>query len=61
MLMYEALGLCGPGEAGKVIDTWTWRTNKAGGELCHLGQRRGERGGNGWVVNASGGLLSKGA
>ena len=42
LLLYEALGLCGPGEAGKLIDN---------GETTYGGR---------WVVNPSGGLISKG-
>ncbi|WP_240431328.1 lipid-transfer protein [Mycobacterium kyogaense] len=42
LLLYEALGLCGPGEAPKLIDD----------EDTTYGGR--------WVVNPSGGLISKG-
>jgi acetyl-CoA acetyltransferase len=42
LITYEALGLCGPGEAGKLIDK---------GEVTYGGK---------WVVNPSGGLISKG-
>jgi acetyl-CoA acetyltransferase len=42
LLLYEALGLCGEGEAPKLIDT---------GETTYGGR---------WVVNPSGGLISKG-
>ncbi len=42
LLLYEALGLCGPGEAGKLIDN---------GDTTYGGR---------WVVNPSGGLISKG-
>jgi acetyl-CoA acyltransferase len=42
LLLYEALGLCAEGEAGKLID---------GGETTYGGR---------WVVNPSGGLISKG-
>ncbi|MCP2318927.1 Acetyl-CoA acetyltransferase [Nocardia amikacinitolerans] len=42
LLLYEALGLCGPGEAGKLIDE---NQTTYGGK---------------WVVNPSGGLISKG-
>ena len=42
LLLYEALGLCGEGEAPKLIDA---------GEVTYGGQ---------WVVNPSGGLISKG-
>jgi acetyl-CoA acyltransferase len=42
LLLYEALGLCGPGEAPKLIDD---------GETTYGGR---------WVVNPSGGLISKG-
>lgn len=42
LLLYEALGLCGPGEAAKLIDN---------GETTYGGR---------WVVNPSGGLISKG-
>ena len=42
LLLYEALGLCGDGEAPKLIDA---------GEVTYGGQ---------WVVNPSGGLISKG-
>ncbi|WP_255789054.1 lipid-transfer protein [Mycobacteroides abscessus] len=41
-LLYEALGLCGEGEAGKLIDN---------GDTTYGGR---------WVVNPSGGLISKG-
>lgn len=41
-LLYEALGLCGEGEAGKLIDD---------GDTTYGGR---------WVVNPSGGLISKG-
>ncbi|KAK9703645.1 hypothetical protein K7432_010620 [Basidiobolus ranarum] len=52
LIMYEALGLCKPGEAGKLVDEMTWETNEHGGEFAVLGNR--------WVVNPSGGLESKG-
>ncbi|NTY61092.1 lipid-transfer protein [Mycolicibacterium sphagni] len=42
LLLYEALGLCGDGEAHKLIDA---------GETTYGGR---------WVVNPSGGLISKG-
>ena len=42
MLLYEALGLCGAGEAPKLIDS---------GDTTYGGR---------WVVNPSGGLISKG-
>jgi acetyl-CoA acetyltransferase len=42
MITYEALGLCGEGEGGKLIDE---------GAVTYGGQ---------WVVNPSGGLISKG-
>ena len=42
LLTYEALGLCGEGEAGKLIDN---------GDTTYGGR---------WVVNPSGGLISKG-
>jgi acetyl-CoA acyltransferase len=42
LLLYEALGLCGPGEAAKLIDN---------GDTTYGGR---------WVVNPSGGLISKG-
>ncbi|MCE5288405.1 MAG: lipid-transfer protein [Nocardiaceae bacterium] len=42
LLLYEALGLCGEGEAGKLIDN---------DETTYGGR---------WVVNPSGGLISKG-
>lgn len=42
LLLYEALGLCGAGEAPKLIDD---------GEVTYGGR---------WVVNPSGGLISKG-
>ena len=42
LLLYEALGLCGPGEAPALID---------GGQTTYGGR---------WVVNPSGGLISKG-
>jgi acetyl-CoA acyltransferase len=42
LLLYEALGLCAEGEAGKLIDS---------GAVTYGGQ---------WVVNPSGGLISKG-
>ncbi|WP_054815705.1 lipid-transfer protein [Nocardia arizonensis] len=42
LLLYEALGLCGPGEAGSLIDA---------GATTY---------GGAWVVNPSGGLISKG-
>ena len=42
LLVYEALGLCGPGEAAKLIDN---------GDTTYGGR---------WVVNPSGGLISKG-
>jgi acetyl-CoA acetyltransferase len=42
LLTYEALGLCGEGEGGKLIDN---------GETTYGGR---------WVVNPSGGLISKG-
>jgi len=42
LLLYEALGLCGPGEAPALIDT---------GAVTYGGR---------WVVNPSGGLISKG-
>mmetsp|Transcript_40861 Transcript_40861/g.102901 ORF Transcript_40861/g.102901 Transcript_40861/m.102901 type:complete len:675 (-) Transcript_40861:59-2083(-) len=42
LITYEALGLCGPGEAGKLIDA---------GDVTYGGR---------WVVNPSGGLISKG-
>ncbi|GAA5121708.1 lipid-transfer protein [Haloechinothrix salitolerans] len=42
LLLYEALGLCGEGEAPKLIDA---------GETTYGGK---------WVVNPSGGLISKG-
>lgn len=52
LFMYEALGLCGVGEGGQLIDSAQWQENAAGGEVCRLGDR--------WVVNPSGGLESKG-
>ncbi len=42
LVTYEALGLCGEGEAGRLIDD---------GEVTYGGR---------WVVNPSGGLISKG-
>lgn len=42
LLTYEALGLCAPGEGGKLVDA---------GETTYGGT---------WVVNPSGGLISKG-
>ena len=42
LLTYEALGLCGEGEGGKLIDA---------GDTTYGGR---------WVVNPSGGLISKG-
>lgn len=42
LLVYEALGLCGPGEAGKLVDD---------DQTTYGGK---------WVVNPSGGLISKG-
>ncbi|ALG07010.1 lipid-transfer protein [Kibdelosporangium phytohabitans] len=42
LLTYEALGLCGPGEGGKLVDN---------GDTTYGGK---------WVVNPSGGLISKG-
>ena len=42
LLLYEALGLCGEGEAGRLIDN---------GDTTYGGR---------WVVNPSGGLISKG-
>jgi acetyl-CoA acyltransferase len=42
MWLYEALGLCGEGQAGKLLDN---------GETTYGGR---------WVVNPSGGLISKG-
>ncbi|RJQ76011.1 lipid-transfer protein [Pseudonocardiaceae bacterium YIM PH 21723] len=42
LITYEALGLCGEGEAGKLIDA---------GDTTYGGR---------WVVNPSGGLISKG-
>lgn len=42
LLLYEALGLCAPGEAGKLLDN---------DETTYGGR---------WVVNPSGGLISKG-
>jgi acetyl-CoA acyltransferase len=42
LLTYEALGLCGEGEGGKLVDA---------GETTYGGR---------WVVNPSGGLISKG-
>jgi acetyl-CoA acyltransferase len=42
LLTYEALGLCGEGEGGKLVDT---------GDTSYGGR---------WVVNPSGGLISKG-
>ncbi len=42
LLLYEALGLCGPGEAPKLIDN---------SDTTYGGR---------WVVNPSGGLISKG-
>jgi acetyl-CoA acyltransferase len=42
LLTYEALGLCGPGESGKLVES---------GATTYGGR---------WVVNPSGGLISKG-
>jgi len=42
LLVYDALGLCKPGEASKIVDA---KDNTYGGK---------------WVINPSGGLLSKG-
>jgi acetyl-CoA acetyltransferase len=42
IISYEALGLCGPGEGGKLVES---------GQTTYGGQ---------WVVNPSGGLISKG-
>eukprot|EP00026_Physarum_polycephalum_P009200 Phypoly_transcript_09314.p1 GENE.Phypoly_transcript_09314~~Phypoly_transcript_09314.p1 ORF type:complete len:428 (+),score=42.58 Phypoly_transcript_09314:61-1344(+) len=52
LLMYEALGLCKKGEAGKFIETGKWMKNKQGGELFVYDNKV--------VVNPSGGLESKG-
>jgi len=52
LFMYEALGLCGAGEGGQLIDDAEWVENAAGASMCRLGGR--------WVVNPSGGLESKG-
>eukprot|EP00743_Colponemidia_sp_Colp-15_P006733 GILK01007260.1.p1 GENE.GILK01007260.1~~GILK01007260.1.p1 ORF type:complete len:470 (-),score=70.18 GILK01007260.1:124-1494(-) len=52
LFQYEALGLCEPGKSGQLIDSLQWKQNHAGAELGVIGDR--------WVVNPSGGLLSKG-
>jgi len=52
LFLYEALGLCEPGEGGALIDSGEWIENDAGGRVCQLGGQ--------WVVNPSGGLESKG-
>ncbi|ELR15408.1 uncharacterized protein ACA1_275820 [Acanthamoeba castellanii str. Neff] len=52
LLVMEAVGLCGKGEGGKLVDSGRWIRNAAGGELFQVGGR--------WVVNPSGGLESKG-
>ncbi|KAL3870088.1 hypothetical protein ACJMK2_042701 [Sinanodonta woodiana] len=52
LFMYEALQLAEEGNGVKLVHTSEWRKNRAGGELCYLGNR--------WVVNPSGGLESKG-
>ena len=69
MLCYEALGLCGAGQGGQLIDSGEWAATPTGGELCRMpkGGRAAPSGGGGaedWsgylVVNPSGGLESKG-
>jgi len=67
LAMYEALGLCGTGEGGALIDSGEWAATAAGGELCRMpkrGRRAGSAGDGAWrdwlVVNPSGGLESKG-
>jgi sterol carrier protein 2 len=52
LILYEALGLCKEGEAGKLVESGKWVKNAKGGELFKIGKR--------WVVNPSGGLESKG-
>ncbi|ORY47772.1 thiolase-like protein [Rhizoclosmatium globosum] len=53
LFMYEALGLAGPGEGAKLIESAEWIKSRGGiGETALLGNR--------WVVNPSGGLESKG-
>eukprot|EP01063_Lacrimia_lanifica_P006530 TRINITY_DN1400_c0_g1_i1.p1 TRINITY_DN1400_c0_g1~~TRINITY_DN1400_c0_g1_i1.p1 ORF type:complete len:948 (+),score=172.17 TRINITY_DN1400_c0_g1_i1:54-2897(+) len=53
VFMYDALGLSeGEGKGGELFMSGLWRTNTAGGRLFKLADK--------WVVNPSGGLLSKG-
>jgi len=52
LFMYEALGLCQPGKAGQLLRDGKWKENSNGGKLYTLNDK--------WVVNASGGLESKG-
>ena len=59
LMMYEAMGLCKDGEGSILIDNGEWITNSAGGELFQL-RRDKAQSTKGWVVNASGGLESKG-
>ncbi|XP_059175919.1 sterol carrier protein 2-like [Physella acuta] len=52
LFMYEALGLCPPGQGVNMVKNSEWRSNKDGGELLYLNKK--------WVVNPSGGLEAKG-
>eukprot|EP00929_Paragymnodinium_shiwhaense_P028899 TRINITY_DN16675_c0_g1_i2.p1 TRINITY_DN16675_c0_g1~~TRINITY_DN16675_c0_g1_i2.p1 ORF type:complete len:476 (+),score=88.20 TRINITY_DN16675_c0_g1_i2:77-1429(+) len=59
LAMYGALGLCkddGQGALGAFVESGTWRDNGQGSKLFHYPRQ----GGGSYVVNASGGLSSKG-
>ena len=53
IFMYEALGLCERGQGVKLFKSGQWTKNSAGTPQYKLGEGK-------WVVNASGGLESKG-
>ena len=52
LFMYEAMGLADEGKALELFRNGKWVTNKNGGKVHKMANK--------WVVNASGGLESKG-
>ena len=50
--MYEAMGLADDGKAVELFRNGKWVSNKNGGKVYKMANK--------WVVNASGGLESKG-
>ena len=52
LFMYEAMGLADEGKALELFRNGKWVSNKNGGKVYKMANK--------WVVNASGGLESKG-